>query len=90
MSQVEGRLTTCTICGKTIFSELIDGYTFQNGGYCSRNDMFQDLPKGWVHTETLIFGESLPVGDLCPYCRQRLVEALKREINAIINMPEEA
>lgn len=90
MSQIEGRLTTCTVCGKTVFSELLDGNTFQNGGYRSRNEMFQDLPKGWVHTETKIFDESLPVGDLCPSCRQRLVDALKREINTIINTPDEA
>lgn len=68
MSQIEGRLTTCTVCGKTVFSEL----------------------QGWVHTETKIFDESLPVGDLCPSCRQRLVDALKREINTIINTPDEA
>ncbi len=89
MSQIEGRLTTCSICKKTAFSKLVEGNTFQDGGFRPRDYMFENLPEGWVHTEMRIFNESLPVEDLCPDCRRRIVEAMKYEINTIINAAKE-
>ncbi len=89
MSQIVGRLTTCSVCKTTIFSKAINENTFLNGGYRCKDEMFEDLPKGWVHNDMAILGESLPVQDLCPDCRRRIVEAMKYEINAIINATKE-
>lgn len=86
MSQTNGRLTTCDICGATVFSACIgEGET--DGGF-TRWNKFEPLPEGWMHEW------DIGLGYLCPTCSAKFLqkkEQLEREMREMVqDMREEA
>ena len=77
MSEKNGKLTTCDICGATVFSRSIgEGET--DGGF-TRWNKFEPKPEGWSWESEL--------GDLCPKCSDRFNskwEQLKKEMKELL------
>lgn len=76
MSEKNGKLTTCDVCGATVFSECTgEGET--DGGF-TRWNKFEPKPGGWSRDAVL--------GNLCPKCTDsfkrkwdRLVQEIREE-----------
>lgn len=73
MSEVEGKLLTCDVCGKTVFLKYVgDGET--DGGF-TRWRKYEDKPEGW--------SVSYGFGTLCPSCAKRIRTAIDNAVSEI-------
>lgn len=73
MSEVEGKLLCCDVCGKTVFLKYVgDGES--DGGF-TRWRKYEDKPKGW--------GVSYGLGMLCPSCSERIKVSIENAMSEI-------
>lgn len=75
MSEVEGKLVTCDVCGSEAFVRFT-GTKEADGGYGKWRG-YEPLPNGWnaVHVNGM--------RSVCPTCSVRIKRAIDTEIEAI-------
>lgn len=73
MSEVEGKLLVCDVCGKTVFLKYV-GDGERDGGF-TRWRKYEDKPEGW--------GVWYGLGTLCPSCNERIKIAVRGTVSEI-------
>jgi len=75
MSEIEGKLVTCDVCGKSVFLPYVgDGES--DGGF-TRWRRYEKLPKGWNDVRASVATTT------CPDCSERINKALDSVIDDI-------
>lgn len=73
MSEVEGKLLTCDVCGETVFLKYVgDGES--DGGF-TRRRKYEDRPEGWGMFDVY--------GMLCPSCSDAIWSAVRAKVSEI-------
>lgn len=77
MSEVEGKLLTCDLCGEAVFLKYLE--TKQYDGGFTKERRYEDRPDGWQtwHVANVIHST------LCPSCNERMQKALLACVNEI-------
>lgn len=75
MSEVEGKILTCDVCGESVFLECT-GHREADGGY-TRYRTYEEHPEGWNGTKA--YG----IGTTCPSCSARINDAIAKAIREI-------
>lgn len=73
MSEVEGKLLVCDVCGKTVFLKYV-GDGKGDGGF-TRWRKYEDRPEGWGRFATFSM--------LCPSCFKRIRTAIDSAVSEI-------
>lgn len=73
MSEVEGKLVGCDVCGETVFLKHV-GDGEGDGGF-TRWRKYEKMPDGW--------GRSFGFGMLCPSCSKRIKTAIDSTVSEI-------
>lgn len=77
MSEIEGKLLTCDLCGETVFLKYVETKDYDGGFTKAR--VYEDRPDGW---QTWIVTNVIH-NTLCPSCNKRMQEALLACVNEI-------
>jgi len=73
VSEVEGKLLCCDVCGKTVFLKYV-GDGEGDGGF-TRWRKYEDRPEGWGRFATFSM--------LCPSCFKRIRTAIDSAVSEI-------